>query len=92
MGDTHDSTLKDTLLVIQKKLNLFWVDVVSTRDYQVLVAPNDVQVAVFIDLPKVTSDEEAVFPQFLGCFLGHLPIPFEDVGATHLNLADVPLG
>mmetsp|Transcript_32533 Transcript_32533/g.62694 ORF Transcript_32533/g.62694 Transcript_32533/m.62694 type:complete len:254 (+) Transcript_32533:597-1358(+) len=92
MRHTDDSAFKDTVLRIQQKLNLFGIDVVAARNDQILVATDDVQISILVELTQIARDEKAVFAQFLGCFLGHLPIPFKDVRATHLDLANVPLG
>ena len=88
MRHTNDGAFPNPGLGIQDQLDLLRVDVVATGNDQVLVAPDDMDIAVCVDHPEITGDEEAVLPQFGSGLLRHLPIPLEDVRAAHLDLAN----
>ncbi len=51
-------------LIIENQLDLFGVNVVTARDDKILVATNDMDVAIVVDAAQITGDEKAVVAQF----------------------------
>ena len=76
---------------VEQQFHLFGIDVEAAGDDQVFLAPDDVQIAVGIEQAQIAGDEKAVTPQVFAGFSGHVPVAFEDVGAAHLDHADLTL-
>src|SRR5690606_4301442 len=61
---------------IDDLLDLDRVHIVAAGDDEVLVAPDDVHIAIGIDAPQVAGDEETV-TEIAGLAFGHAPVPLE---------------
>ena len=92
MRHADDSAFEHAWLGIQHQFDFFGVDVVSAGNDQIFVAPQNVDVAVFVDLPQIASNEEPVASQLGRGFLGHLPIALEYVWSANFNLSHSILG
>jgi len=55
-----DGAFEHAWLGIQHQFDFFGIDVVSAGNDQIFVAPQNVDVAVFVYLPKIASNEEPV--------------------------------
>ncbi len=74
--------------VINQALDLLGVDIKATGDDQILLSPDNGDIAVGVDPCHVTRDEPAVRLQFLGCLFWHLPIALKHIRAAHFQHAD----
>ena len=91
MRHPDDGAFQHAGLGVEEGLDLLGVDVVAAGDDQVLVAPDDVDMAVGVDPAQVAGDEEAVGAEFRRRPVRHPPVAQEDVRAAHLDLADLAL-
>jgi hypothetical protein len=91
MGKADHGAFHDAGNVVDQAFDLFGIDVIAARDHQILVAPDDAQIAVIADLAQIAGDEEPVLAEFRGGLFRHLPIALKDVGAAHLDGADLAL-
>ena len=89
MGEPDDRRLADSVDGIDHLLDLLGIDVEAAGDDQVLGPADDVQVAARVDARDVAGDEEAVGAELLPGLLRIAPVALEDVGAAHLQDADL---
>ena len=62
------------------------IDVVASADDQFLGPSDDADVAVGLEAAEVSGSKPSVFGKRLRVDLGTLPIAFEDIWTTDLNL------
>ena len=89
----HDRRLGDGRVLVEHLLDLAGIDVVAAADDQVLLAIDDEEVAVLVDLREVTGVEPAAAHR-LGRRVGTLPVALHHVRALdddlpHLALRDL---
>lgn len=70
MRHTDHSALNHTVDLVDLAFDLLRIDVVSTRNHQVLAAADDVDIAVPVDLAEIAADEETVGGEFGRGFSG----------------------
>src|SRR5690606_24005624 len=72
-------------------LNFLWIDIVAARDDEVLAPANNLHIALLVDRPEVTRDEEAVVSEFHRGLFRVAPVPLEHVRAANFDDPDLPL-
>src|SRR3954447_18160397 len=77
-------------MLVEDLLDLARVDVVAAADDQLLLAVDDEEVAVLVDLGHVATVEPAVLDRVLGG-VGLVPVALHDVVALDDDLADLAL-
>ena len=87
MRQTHHRAFSHTGQVVQRILNFSRVHIQAAADDQVLAAPHNPYIALFIKRPHVACDEVAVSGELLRVFLGHAPVPGKHIRPFDLNAA-----
>src|SRR5829696_7900146 len=90
VGHRHDRGLGDGGVLVEHLLDLARVDVVAAADDHVLLAVDDEEVAVLVDLRHVPGAEPAVAHDLLGGVLA-VPVALHHVVALDRDLADLAL-
>src|SRR3954462_13629221 len=90
VGHADHRGLEHALVLVEDLLDLARVDVVAAADDQLLLAVDDEEVAVLVDLAHVAGVEPAVDDPLVG-FLGLVPVALHDVVALDGDLADLAL-
>src|SRR5690349_8957165 len=91
MRDADHCGFHDAGYCIDLALNFLRIDVEAAGNYEVLAAPDDVDIAALVDLAQVAGDEEAVRAEFGGGFLRHPPVALKYVRPFHFDHADFAL-
>ena len=91
VGDADHRRFADLRVLVEHLLDLARVDVVAAADDQVLLAVDDVEVAVLVDAGHVAAVEPAAAHRLRGR-VGALPVALHDVVAADHDLADLALG
>ena len=91
MGHGDDRGLADGLVLVEDLLDLARVHVVAAADDQLLLAVDDEEVAVLVDLGHVAGLEPAVLVDGLLRLLLALPVALHHVVALDGDLADLAL-
>ncbi len=91
VGQPEDGHLADGRVAHEDLLDLDRVDVLAAGDDHVLLAVDERDVAVLVDLAEVAGVEPAAAER-LGRRLRQHPVPGEDVLAAHEQLADLAHG
>src|SRR6476469_6712903 len=91
VGDADDRRFADLRVLVEHLLDLARVDVVAAADDQVLLAVDDVEVALLVDAGHVAGVEPTAAHRLLGG-VGALPVALHDVVAADHDLTDLALG
>src|ERR671933_1891858 len=84
----RDGDLRDRRVVLDRRLDLAWVDVEPAADDELLRAPGDLEAAVLVvDPPEVAGPEPAVVGQRLRRRVGPVPVAGEDLRPADEDLA-----
>src|SRR5690606_14780355 len=77
---------------INDELNLLGINIVSTRNNEILAASHNAEVCVRHTLstekPQVTSAEPTISRELFPGLFRHAPVTGKHVGAAHLDTAD----
>ena len=82
-----DGGIHDRRMAVQNLLDLDAVDVLAAADQHVLLAIDDVEEALLVDLREIAGLEPVVLEGFLRR-LGLVPVTTHDIGPTHPQFAD----
>ena len=91
MRHTDHGAFQNPLDSVDHALDLFRVDIQPARDDQILVTPDNADIAVSITHGHVAGDEEAVITEGFGGLLRHFPIAEKDIVAALLDDADLAI-
>ena len=91
MRHTNHGALDYARLFIKNKLDFFWINIIAAGNNQILVAPDNLQIALIIDKTQITGDEKSIFTQFFTGFFRHVPIADKDIRAAHFDLTNRPI-
>src|SRR4029077_16735147 len=86
--DTENSALEHALDRVDLGLDLLRIDIEAARNHEVLGPPDDVNVAIVINVGQVAGCKIPVSAKLLLRFLRHPPIAGEDVRPLDLDHAD----
>ena len=92
MRRANHSAFFDVGQGIKEQLDFLGIDVVATRNDQILAAPHDVDITLCVDQRQITGDKEPIVTQLFACLFRHLPIALEHVWATHPQNTDLSGG
>src|SRR5712691_6985484 len=90
VGDTDDGRLGHGGMCVDDLLDLTRVDVEAASDDHLLLAIDDEEEAVLVDIAQVAGVEPAAFEGF-DVGLGLVPVTLHDIVATNHDLTDVVL-
>ena len=89
MRYADDRRFQNLRHVVDQFLDLLRIDVEAARDDEILGTADQMHIAVGIDHCDVACPEPAAICKLGRRFFGHPPIAGEDVGATHLETANL---
>src|ERR1019366_7339870 len=81
----------DSRQIIDQALDLLGINIETTADDQVLVAPDDADIALRIHGSQIAGDEKTVGAEFGFRLVRHPPIALEHIGTAYLDRADLAL-